>query len=384
MKKFTLILSLLSFVLVVSAQDFGGTYPNCTDPAGYTLSQGARVTSYTNPNKGCAGGDNDCGIITPGVGGNNPANIIFPAVPVDASITTLTKCFGIFVFNANLKCETNKAFPCDTYVTLYIVDASYNSTSAPSPSQHYGVSERKLVQAFGAENCVSVSFNRTHDLSKQYRVFLDFTNDRTCNQNNTKYIIEILPGGGPSGGPLPLRLLSFDGVKDANKIQLRWQTASEQNTKTFDIEFSENASQWNSIGKINAAGNSTSQRTYSFTHNSPVNGVNFYRLKQTDINGYVSYSKIVPITLTIKGVSINSVYPNPFVHRVKIDVSSDRNDKVRIQLSDNSGRILKVQNSTIQKGINGIWLDNLAGLTEGIYSIEVKTAYTTYRYKLKK
>lgn len=380
MKKFTLILSLLAIVFEVSAQDFGGAYPNCTDPAGYTFSQGARITAYANPIKGCAGGDNDCGIITPGVGGNNPANVIFPPTNVDASTTTLTKCFGIFVLASNLKCETNKAFPCDTYVTAYIVEASYNSTSAPSPSEYYGISERKLVQAFGFENCVSVSFNRTHDLSKQYRVFLDFTNDGTCNQNNTKYIIDILP----AGGPLPIRLLSFNGAKETNKVQLRWQTSSEQDARNFDVEFSENASEWNSIGKVNATGNSTTLRNYSFIHNSPVNGVNFYRLKLTDINGYVSYSKIIPMSFAIKGVTINSLYPNPFVSRLKIDISSDRNDAVRIQLSDNSGRVLKVQHSVLQKGVNGIWLENLAGLTPGIYNVEVKTGYTTYRYKLKK
>ena len=123
---------------------------------------------------------------------------------------------------------------------------------------------------------------------------------------------------------------------------------------------------------------------YSLTHNSPVDGVNYYRLKQVDANNNYSYSNIVAINFTIKGVSISAVYPNPFLSQVKIDISSDRNEVVRIQLSDNMGRVLQVFNSSLQKGVNKLSLDNLSGLAPGIYNVEVKTAYSTFRYKLKK
>ncbi|HUS00223.1 MAG TPA: T9SS type A sorting domain-containing protein [Chitinophagaceae bacterium] len=187
-----------------------------------------------------------------------------------------------------------------------------------------------------------------------------------------------------SGGPLPIRLVSFDGVKMVNKVLLKWQTTSELNSKYFDVEFSENGTTWNSIGTVNAAGTSTTGRSYTLPHNSPVNGVNYYRLKQVDVNSNFSYSSIITINFAIKGVNINSVYPNPFVNQLKIDVSSDRSESVSIQLSDNMGRVLKVQNSSIQKGVNKLVLDNLAGLAPGIYNVEVKTAYSSYRFKLKK
>ena len=107
-------------------------------------------------------------------------------------------------------------------------------------------------------------------------------------------------------------------------------------------------------------------------------------LKQVDLDNIFGYSNIVAINFAIKGVNINSVYPNPFVSQFKIDVSSDRNEVVRIQLSDNLGRVIKVLNPSIQKGVNRISLDDLAGLMPGIYTVEVKTSYSTFRYKLKK
>ena len=187
-----------------------------------------------------------------------------------------------------------------------------------------------------------------------------------------------------SGGIVPIRLLSFDGVKAVNRVILKWQTTSELDSKYFDVEFSENGNVWNSIGKVNAAGSSATERSYSLTHNSPVDGVNYYRLKQVDVNNNYSYSNIVAINFSIKGVSISAVYPNPFLSQLKIDISSDRNEVVRIQLSDNIGRVLQVFNSSIQKGVNKLSLDNLSGLAPGIYNVEVKTAYSTFWYKLKK
>ncbi len=209
-----------------------------------------------------------------------------------------------------------------------------------------------------------------------------FTDPGICTTGLTGNNYAVIATYTASGGALPIRLLSFNGVKDANKVQLKWQTSSEQNSKYFDVEFSDNATQWTSIGRVNAAGNSTIQRDYILTHNSPVNGVNYYRLKQVDINANFVYSNIVAINFTINGVNINSVYPNPFVNQLKINISSDRNEVARIQISDNLGRVIRVLNASIQKGVSSVMLDNLAVLLPGIYHVEVKTSYSTFKYKL--
>lgn len=190
----------------------------------------------------------------------------------------------------------------------------------------------------------------------------------------------------PSGGPLPLRLLSFNGIKEETKVQLKWQTSSEQNSSYFEVEFSTdpNINSWASLGKVRAAGTSTTIRDYSLTHNSPVDGMNYYRLKQVDINRNVVYSNIIPINFTIKGIHLGAIYPNPFVDKIKIEMSSDRNQTISVQLNDNVGRIIKVQPVLIQNGVNQFWLENLNSLPPGIYNVEVKTAYSTYRMKVKK
>src|SRR5438045_3074610 len=180
MKIFTLLATLLfAFAITGYSQEFGGTPPNCTLPDGYILSQGDRMVTYQNPLKNCA---DDCGILTPGVGGNNPGNILFPA---EAPSPTLNKAFSIFVFDANLRCESDKDFQCQTFVTLYIVPESYTSVQAPSAADNYGESKPFLMKAHGGVNFVSVAFSKAYDASKKYRVFLDFGKGTTCVQQNT-------------------------------------------------------------------------------------------------------------------------------------------------------------------------------------------------------
>ncbi len=200
-------------------------------------------------------------------------------------------------------------------------------------------------------------------------------------QNNNAVIATYTS---PSGGPLPIRLLSFAGVKEESKVQLNWQTSTEQNSSYFEVEFSANTTQWSSVGKVNAAGISSVARNYSLTHNSPVDGTNYYRLKQFDKDGNFVYSNIVAINFTIKGLHVGATYPNPFTDKIKLDVSSDRIETLHIQLSDNLGRVLRVITVSAQKGVNQFSLENLNSLAPGLYNVEVKTSYTTYRAKVKK
>jgi hypothetical protein len=114
----------------------------------------------------------------------------------------------------------------------------------------------------------------------------------------------------PPTNPLPIKLVTFDGKVQDNKIVLTWMTATEKNNRLFTIERSANAKEWKALYDIEGAGSSTTAHNYQYTDESPLNGTNYYRLKQTDENGDVSYSYIV----SVKRFSLASdvtLYPNP-------------------------------------------------------------------------
>lgn len=363
MKNFTLsVVLFLAFALngfSQQQQNWGGTPPDCQLPAGFTLSQGDRMTQYNNPLNNCA---LDCGILTPGVGGNNPGNIIFPPqkAPGTTAGTTMTVCFSIFVFDANLDCSSNRDFQCPTYVAAYIVDASYNSVQAPSSSQYYGKSRVQLLKAYGAQNCVSVAFDQAPDPNKQYRIFLDFGFNTTCVQQDTKYIIDLLP----SGGPLPLSLGDFLLQRASANVNVAWKTEQEINTNRFEIQRSFDNANFQTVATVAASGNSNVVKSYSFVDKSNTSkDVSFYRLKLVSNTGMVAYSNIK----TVKGLLAKTdftVFPNPSFGSAKVSIS-DLSEPTNVQVLDNAGRLIKTVNLT---NTNSLDINNLQ---KGAYIIKI-------------
>lgn len=107
---------------------------------------------------------------------------------------------------------------------------------------------------------------------------------------------------------LPLNLLSFEAFKNKTNVQLSWKTTNEINTSYFMVQRSTNGSAFNNIGSIQAV-NTSGNNEYSFTDESPVNGVNYYRLQMVDIDGKTTYSFIIKITFG--NTSELQVFPNP-------------------------------------------------------------------------
>ena len=84
---------------------------------------------------------------------------------------------------------------------------------------------------------------------------------------------------------LPVELISFTGKKQTNSNMLYWSTASEHNTSHFIIEKSEDGVVWIGIGQVQSAGNSTQQLDYSLEDKDVSQVINYYRLRQYDIDG---------------------------------------------------------------------------------------------------
>lgn len=110
--------------------------------------------------------------------------------------------------------------------------------------------------------------------------------------------------------PLPLTLGEFKGQLANKQAVLSWVTRQEQNTKDFEIQYSADGTKFLSAGIVIAAGNSNSDRNYTFTHKNLSNGNNYYRLKMNDIDGHFTYSNVVNLKMYVAEDGL-SVYPNP-------------------------------------------------------------------------
>ncbi|WP_169515050.1 hypothetical protein [Hymenobacter norwichensis] len=98
-----------------------------------------------------------------------------------------------------------------------------------------------------------------------------------------------------NAAPLPVELSSFTAAYDNNQVNLRWITASEKNSADFTVERSFNGETFTEVAKVAAAGTSSARREYAATDLGMRKGLNYYRLKQTDLDGTFSYTQVIPV-----------------------------------------------------------------------------------------
>lgn len=98
-----------------------------------------------------------------------------------------------------------------------------------------------------------------------------------------------------NAAPLPVELSSFTAAYGSNQVNLRWVTASEKNSSDFTVERSFDGETFSAVTKVAAAGTSSARREYNATDRGMRTGVNYYRLKQTDLDGTFSYSQVIPV-----------------------------------------------------------------------------------------
>ena len=121
---------------------------------------------------------------------------------------------------------------------------------------------------------------------------------------------------GNADNPLPIELTSFDVVYKNDVAEIEWETRTEINNDFFTIERSVDGEHFEIIETIDGAGNSNSSISYFTIDPNPVDGLSYYRLKQTDFNGDFSYSNIE--TIFVSGSTDITIYPNPFFEEINI------------------------------------------------------------------
>jgi hypothetical protein len=113
-----------------------------------------------------------------------------------------------------------------------------------------------------------------------------------------------------NSSPLPIELLSVSSVCSSGNATLLWSTASETNSHYFAIEYSTDNVSWHSAGTVDAAGNSSGIRNYSYTITQAVQQNLFIRLWQYDFDGTANFCGISALECNADAVGV-TLFPNP-------------------------------------------------------------------------
>ena len=111
--------------------------------------------------------------------------------------------------------------------------------------------------------------------------------------------------------PLPITLLSFNAKLNNDLVDLTWKTAQEINNHYFVVEKTQDLEHFIEVGKIDGQGNSKEEHKYSLTDSEPFYGKSYYRLKQVDFDGTLTYSEVKMIDYTGPTFATLRAYPNP-------------------------------------------------------------------------
>jgi Secretion system C-terminal sorting domain len=158
-----------------------------------------------------------------------------------------------------------------------------------------------------------------------------------------------------SGLVLPITLVSFSAFSDNCNNLIRWKSGEEINFKNYELTYSSNGNNFETIASINAKGNNAD---YTFNQNN-TNGNCFYQLKIIDKDNNIKYSHIISVNSNCK-LSGVSVYPNPFVDKLKL-------------VNATGAEIFVLTNSIGQMIYEGknISQQDFTNLNEGIYLLKI-------------
>jgi hypothetical protein len=170
---------------------------------------------------------------------------------------------------------------------------------------------------------------------------------------------------------LPIELINFTAnCNEKAEVDIKWSTASEQNSEYFNIERSRDLTQWEYVSTLNAAGNSNYNIDYSTVDTDPFGGISYYRLVQVDNNG----------TQTIYGpISVSCadnengmvVFPNPTQGNFTVEISStEMFANAQLQITDLTGKVINERSTNILEGKNQFTFEDL-DLQLGTYIIQL-------------
>lgn len=174
---------------------------------------------------------------------------------------------------------------------------------------------------------------------------------------------------------LPVQYLSFDALVNAETVLLKWATGYELNNSHFEVERSFDMNSYNTAGLVlDGFTTNGSGKSYQFKDNSAQlkgRSMVYYRLKQVDIDGKATYSKVLAVRLQAKSDVAMQVSPNPFTEDVTIRFTATENGTAQMRITNLAGQTMLSKQSTITKGYNNIKMESLSGLAAGMYMVQL-------------
>lgn len=167
-------------------------------------------------------------------------------------------------------------------------------------------------------------------------------------------------------------LVAFTGLERNDKVDLQWQVSTNNTLSKVIIEKGSSPSQFREIGEVWMNDELARKTRFTYTDNTGVNGVAYYRLKLLNADGDVQYSNVVMFRSDV-GTQPFKVYPSVVNSSVNVSLKSDHSGLAMFQVVDYAGRIIAQRNISLSEGNNNVMVAGLDRIIAGNYVVVVKT-----------
>lgn len=169
---------------------------------------------------------------------------------------------------------------------------------------------------------------------------------------------------------LPVKLVSFEAKSTGSDVNLIWKTASEMNNSHFDVQKSTDGLSFESIGRVEGNGFSSSLKEYAFTDSDLAATQVYYRLMQVDFDGAYEYSHIVSVEGILKDIRI---YPNPAMNFINVDYPAQN---AVVYIYDVFGKVIAQENTgriNLDDMVSGAYLLKIVSNTGDVLESKIFT-----------
>ncbi|MCX6318034.1 MAG: T9SS type A sorting domain-containing protein [Bacteroidetes bacterium] len=262
-----------------------------------------------------------------------------------------------------------------TNTELEVMEVEF--TGGPGGFNNVGVSLYTLPAGGATGNAVFLCTG----LGQSFEGQLYYARPGVTVVNNNSYT-GGLPSSATLSGVLPVTFSGYDVKCNDKGVSLTWSTATEQNSDKFEIQRSDNGTDWYVVGSVPAAGNSNFTRNYNYLDLKGGSGL--YRIRQVDIDGQYIYTGIKRTTCSTGQIDV-VLYPVPAKDNLTVVIKSDKSIRTDLRILDMTGKVVRIIPTQINNGNNTVNL-NVSNLASGQYilgssdpALELNNKFTILR-----
>lgn len=168
--------------------------------------------------------------------------------------------------------------------------------------------------------------------------------------------------------PLPVKLVSFTSNIKADRVQLNWISAEEQQFSHYEVYQSTNGKDYQYKASVQAIGGSNALAYYTFEDSRMSGEPNqvFYKLKLVDLNGKFEWSSVRSVDFNHPQALAGSIYPNPAASSLSI-LSEYEGSIVSVLIKDARGQ--ELANYSFNHESKAVV--DITSLSQGFYNVIV-------------